>query len=336
MNNRSNVLLIATIASQVRQKEPFNQEHSNDAYAHLSMLCDELNINLYITHFANTINDSEVLSWIFKNGEWKMVELAASEITSSYADLPQNFPESNELRNILIKNEVIFFNDLDMSDCLTDKILTYQLLPNFVPPTFDTSVPDISNSLRTASNHPDLRTDKLILKPRYGERGKGIEVINFADLESDYVAKKEGFIVQPIMESDLGIPELGIYGRHDLRILIYNGEIKDFFVRVAPANTFICNQSRGAEFFYFNVGELPKRFREVAYEIDNAFNQYVPRYYTIDIGVGRSGKIWVYELNTMPGIVWRKDFSDKMICIQMHKNIVAAIKSTTIKSGVMS
>lgn len=331
MNAPLNVLLIATIASQVQQENPFHQKNENRAYAHLGQLCENRGINLYITHFANAINESEILAWGYKDGKWTMVALPASEISTSYADLPQNFPESNVMRKMLLQHGVFFFNDLAMSDCLTDKVLTHQLLPDFIPPTFDASTSDIGNRLREASVHPDLRTDKVILKPRYGERGKGIRIVDFADLAEEVARNSDGYIVQPLLETDSGIPELGIEGRHDLRILIHNGEIKDFFVRVAAKDKYVCNQSHGAEFFYFEVAQLPARFREVALEIDQAFQQYTPRYYTIDVGVGRSGKMWVYELNTMPGISWRDDDSDKTICIEMQKSIAEAIESAVMQ-----
>ena len=83
----------------------------------------------------------------------------------------------------------------------------------------------------------------------------------------------EGYIVQPLMESDSGIPELGIPGRHDLRMLIYNGKIMDFFVRVAPFDNFICNQSHGGTIAYFQLNELPKQFRAIAQEIGQRIEQ---------------------------------------------------------------
>ena len=331
INGRHKVLLVVTLASRSEQAKPFSKENENGTYEHVSQLCEQEGIDLYVAHFANAINDSSVLSWCFKDGVWNMVELSASEIAVSYADLPQNFSDANELRNLLERHGVFFINDLQMSDALTDKVLTYELLPDFIPPTFDTSLPDLSARLKEASSHPDLRTDKIILKPRYGERGKGIEVIDFTEVDSTRVRNMEDYIVQPLMESDSGIPELGIPGRHDLRMLIYNGEIMDFFIRVAPTDTFICNQSHGGKISYFQLHELPEQFRGIAHEADQALRDYMPRYYSVDVGIGRSGKIWVYELNTMPGVVWNADATDKKRYVGMHKCIVEAIATGIVQ-----
>ena len=334
MGNYTNILVIVTTASQIRQEKPFSRKTEDDAYVNLTMLCEKINVNLYITHFSNLMEDSAIFSWIFKNNKWNMTALPASEIAISYADLPPIFQSSNELRKILIQNEVVFFNKLNMSDALTDKLLTYQLFPSLIPPTFKTSLPNLSNRLLTASSHPDLRVDKIILKPQYGERGKGIEVIDFNDLKSDKIPKMDDYIVQPIMESDLGITDLGVDGRHDLRMLIYNGEIKDFFVRVAQKNKFICNHSHGGKFVHFSVDELPKKFKELAKEVDDVLSQYTPRYYSIDVGVGRSGKIWVYELNTMPSLVWDEDESNKEQFISMHQTIIEGIQCAALQTKI--
>ncbi len=327
-----NVLLIVTLASQTPQAKPFYKENENATYEHISLLCEQKGINLFVAHFANTVNGSAVLSWGFRDGVWNMVELPASEIAVSYADLPQNFPEANELRNLLIRNRVFCINNLQMSDTLTDKMLTYVFLPDYIPPTFDTSMPNLSTLLLAASNHSDLRTDKIILKPRYGERGKGIEVIDFLEVDSARVRNMKDYIVQPLMDSDSGIPELGISGRHDLRMLIYNGEIMDFFIRVAPGNNFICNQSHGGRISYFQLHDLPERFRTIAHQVDQSLSHFMPRYYSVDVGVGQSGKLWVYELNTMPGVVWNATGTDKERYYGMHESIVDAMTISIAKT----
>ena len=325
MNSKPNVLLIVTLAHFTPQTKPFKKENENQTYEHISLLCKQQGVNLYVAHFANLTESSKVLSWIFKDGSWNMVKLPASSIKVAYADLPQNFPEANELRDVLVNHDVFFINDLRMSDSLTDKVLTHSILPGFLPPTFNASLSNLSAQLLESSNHPDLRTDKVVLKPRYGERGKGIEVIDFSEIDSQRLKNLDDYIVQPFMESNIGIPELGITGRHDLRMLIHDGKIMDFFVRVASTDGYLCNQLHGGQIAYFPLDMLPERFKVVAREVDQSLNQYMPRYYSVDVGVGQSGKIWVYELNTMPGVVWNAEGTDKARYFGMHQSIVDSI-----------
>ena len=55
MNGHPNVLLIVTLASQTPQAKPFNKENENATYEHISQLCEQQAINLFIAHFANTV-----------------------------------------------------------------------------------------------------------------------------------------------------------------------------------------------------------------------------------------------------------------------------------------
>lgn len=327
-NARANVLLIVTIASRSRQVLPFGTRDENDAYAHLSSLCAEAGMNLYISHFDNVLPDSSIFSWLYKDSSWQLKKLHLSQISLSYADLPPNEPQANALRKILLEYNVAIVNDLAMSDSLTDKLLTYQLFPELIPPTIDTCERNVAGKLREMSTHSDLSFEKLFLKPRFGERGKGISVFDFSDLISESVAKKREYIVQPFLESDAGIPELNIPGRHDLRMLVYNGEIIQLFARTPAANSYVSNYACGGKILHFEINQLPKKFRELALIVDERLRRYRPRLYSVDAGIGRSGKIWLYELNTMPGIVWEEEhMAHKPKYVRVHGVITEMLKS---------
>ena len=63
-------------------------------------------------------------------------------------------------------------------------------------------------------------------------------------------------------------------------------------------------------------------------KIDETLRQYGPRLYSVDAGVGRSGKIWLYELNTMPGIVWESENApDQSRYKRVHKAVVEMLKT---------
>lgn len=327
-DKRLNVLLIVTIASRSRQMLPFHFDNENNSYAHLCSLCAAAGMNLYITHYDNVLPGSSVFSWIYQNDTWKLKNLDLSQVSLSYADLPPNEEKANVLRHILKKYHVRIVNDLQMSDCLTDKVLTYKMLSEFIPPTLDSNDPDVAIRLQEMPIHPDLSLEKLFLKPRFGERGKGIEIIDFSELVSASVLKKRQYIVQPLLESDAGIPELNIPGRHDLRLLLYNGEIIQFFARLPALHSYVSNKSHGGKLFYYDLHQLPEKFQALALRVDTRLQHYGPRFYSIDVGVGRSGKLWIYELNTMPGIVWEEgDVNDQTKNIEVHQVITEMLIS---------
>ncbi|MEM7588438.1 MAG: hypothetical protein AAF560_33930, partial [Acidobacteriota bacterium] len=111
-------------------------------------------------------------------------------------------------------------------------------------------------------------------------------------------------IVQAFLETSSGIPELGIRERHDLRLILRDGEIVLAFARMPAESSYVSNCSQGGRELPLAVADLPLRVTRFAAEIDARLSRFGPRLYSLDLGVGRSGKIWIYELNTMPGIVW--------------------------------
>lgn len=327
-NTRLNALLIVTIASTSRQPKPFHFDNENNSYAYLSALCSEIGLDLHITHFKNYLPNSRIFSWTYREGEWILEEHPISEMHISYADLPQNFLEANNMRQLLIAENISITNELELSDCLTDKVATYHLLSEFMAPTFDVCEPNLMQSVSEMPLHSDLIREQLILKPRHGERGKGIEIIDLKDLNTPDVLNRTDYIIQPLIESSCGIPSLNIDGRHDLRMMICNGEILQFFVRIPTKDSFISNKRHGGTLFYYELSELPQQMVDLAKEVDKRLSQYSPRIYSIDVGVGKSGKIWIYELNTMPGIVWEeKSELDKEKNIEIHQALVGVLQS---------
>lgn len=321
-NASSRALLIATIANRTKGPLPFSNTRENNSYAHLAGLCQQLGIDLYIAHFANLLSGARILAWKQESNQWKCGIQPLGTFAISYADLPQNFPVANALRLALLDHRIPIVNPLALSDLCTDKLASYELLPQYFAPTFKLEEATLYQHLINIPYHSDLSTAQLILKPRYGERGKGIKVINLQDLEQYRSRKPVDYLVQPIINTETGIPALGIKGRHDLRILIHNGQIVQVYARIPPAEQLISNTSYGGQIHYFEVAALPQRIRQFVLGVDQHFTHYTPRFYSIDIGVSPTGRIWIFEFNTMPGIVWKPDCEqDQQKNREMHQVI---------------
>lgn len=306
------VLLIATIVRQQLRPTPFDDGATGDSYAHLAALCAEGGLGLLLTHHANLRSPTTALAWRWHGAPtaqgqapgWRALECSLAEVDLAYADLPQNFPEALAFKEALIAHKVPVINDLRLSDQLTDKALTYELFPEHVPTTWCTAEPDLKRRLRSVAIHPDLDLERLVLKPRFGERGRGISWTDPRGLPAHPDAARPDFIVQPFLETNGGIPELGIRDRHDLRLILCDGTIELCFARIPKAGSYVSNCSQGGREVCIDPDQLPARVKDFAARIDARLHEFGPRLYSLDLGIGRSGKIWIYELNTMPGIVW--------------------------------
>ena len=301
---RRGVLLIATIVRRAPHALPLAEEAQNASYAHLAALCARRGIDLYLTHHDNLAGATRALAWAWRDGAWQCEGVPLSEMALCYADLPENFSGARDFRRALAVHPITLVNDLRLSDLLTDKLATYQRFPDHVPPTWIADEPGLDDRLRGLRLHHDLDVDRIVLKPRYGERGRGIFVIEADHLLTHPALGSSNYVAQAFLETGSGIPALGLRGRHDLRLIVRHGEIVLAFARLPAAGSYIANCSAGGHEIPLDVADLPVDAVRLAAAVDARLSAFGPRLYSLDLGVGQSGKFWIYELNTMPGIVW--------------------------------
>ncbi len=326
---RHNALLIATIVRRSRHALPFESREENASYAHLAELCAERGIDLHLAHYDNLTSEASALAWAWQDGSWQVVDLPLAELSLCYADLPENFPGARAFRRALEKHPITIVNDLRLSDLLTDKLATHELFADQVPLTLSTDEPDLVDRLRAMPFHSDLSADKVFLKPRFGERGRGIYVTDLDGLADHPALRETDYILQYFLETRSGIPELGIHERHDLRLILCDGEIVLAFARMPKAGSYVSNCSQGGREVPLAVRDLPERVTRFAASVDDRLRHFGPRLYSLDLGIGLSGKIWIYELNTMPGIVWDDEVPEnKTLHTTMHRVVAGWLEAS--------
>ena len=317
-DGRRRILLIATIVHRSRGLVPFASRDENASYGHLAALCAARGLDLHVTHFENLSHDESAFAWTWRGKSWRLVDLSLSDLSLCYADLPQNFAAADAFRQALADHSIRIVNALALSDLLTDKLATYRRFDEYVPLTWSTGSPDLIDCLRSMRLHSDLSVEKLVLKPRFGERGRGIYFTQLDRLAEHPALRRKDYILQAFLETRCGLPELGIDGRHDVRLILRDGEIMLAFARLPASGRFISNCCQGGRELPLTVDDLPDRVIRFAADIDSRLRHFGPRLYSLDLGVGRSGKIWIYELNTMPGIVWDHRRPEN---ISLHQNM---------------
>ena len=333
MHKPCKALLIATIVHRSRGQTPFDDAAASSSYAHLAELLADYGIDLHLSHYANLVDEQHILAWNRRGSSWQAVHCHLGDLSLCYADLPVNFPEATELKQALGIHSMVIVNDLRLSDLFTDKLATWEFFPTLVPTTWNAGGHDVTARLHGDDLHPDLSLRKIFLKPRYGERSRGIRITGPNRLMEHLESGQPNYVIQPFLETHAGIPELGIQGRHDLRLILCNGEVVLAFVRVAAAGAYLCGFHQGGREIRVAPDRLPDRLLELAAMVDAQLAPYGPRLYSLDVGIGRSGKIWIYELNTMPGIVWDQQSAEsRALHGKMHR-IVAGWLHETLGHG---
>jgi glutathione synthase/RimK-type ligase-like ATP-grasp enzyme len=296
------VLILNWGSYNPNQKEPdFKNIKYKKSYEFLYSYAEKKGVKFVKAHYLSFESKSFKWGWEFnlENKRWNKIFNIVPDLI---LDKARNSDESlNYKKKISRKFKLI--NDLELNLILNNKEKQTKLFSKFMPKTF------LPKNLEEIKKIKSQLTGKVVVKPIRGSGGEGIEIIPVQKLN------RTGKIVQEFIETSGGIKGVK---RHDLRLIIINGEIVIPIVRHSEG--LFCNVNKGAKIKFLDVKEIPKEIIEMSSKIDKRFSKFVPRFYSIDFFVSSTGKAYLIELNLSPGFFFyqnnsnvRKIFFDKLV-----------------------
>lgn len=318
------VLLIDLLAYETLTANPYNNVNRNNAYAYFVNRAADFGLQVWITHFNNISDDSFFFYWTTEGDNWVAGTNNLGNVQVAYAEVPPHIPRAMDVRGLLMAAGITIINDPRLLDIATDKMLSYELFPEHIPYTISVNAENLEEKvsyMRSLDNlDDDLSGRVLFLKPRFGLMGDGIYIL---EQDTPLPQHLEGeYILQLFLESGNGIPELGIEGRHDLRLFIHNGKIVQFKARLPKNNPYVCNRNHKGISKYYNLDECPKYIADFATQVDKSFSYMYPRLYSMDIGISENGNPRIYEFNTMPGLAWKETDPESKIRAKEIQSII--------------
>lgn len=194
-----------------------------------------------------------------------------------------------------------------------DKLLCAKIFKKYSPKTFSIErKSDLEEALKK------IKTEKVVLKPRFGYNGIGVYIRNRDSVN----APRKNYIIQEFIDTHSGIKGL-VRSTNDLRLVILNGEVVDQYTR-EPKSGLISNTARGGIEKYFKREEIPKSVIHIAMYVDKRFCKILPRFYSIDFLIDGYGKPWICELNSRPGL-YPGDMKDMGIYKRLYKKLLTSI-----------
>lgn len=190
---------------------------------------------------------------------------------------------------------VLTVNPADLNEMCWSKNKTYEVLGEFHPKTIE--VNNESELERAINNVPG---EIVAIKELEGSSGDGVFVGSKHDALNSGL--KLPVIVQEFIETSAGVP--GITDkRHDIRVVLANGDPIAATLRTPPAGGFKSNIGYGGENRLLNTGDLPADLLEICKQIDEKLKSYGNfRLYSVDFGLTPNG--WrMFEANGMPGVI---------------------------------
>lgn len=265
---------------------PFQEPNYVLTYQGFSALCNKNNVDFFIARTP----ESYLGHMQFRSG-WRFVgdrlERVDSPLTADVIYYKGNHLEEEP--------DAVVVNRRGLRTTCDNKLNTYALLSQYMATT---------RSLAPEHWQQDIQAipgDLLVVKPVRGTEGRGIVIkpraeFNYADLDQT----KAPFLVQEFVDCSAGIPGL-MQGKHDLRLIIFNGQVKLAEYRQPKEGGYLANVAQGGSLTFVPMDRVPDWAMAFVGEVDQHLTQYFPRIYAIDL-MYANDRPYLVELNSQPGL----------------------------------
>ncbi|MEI8067333.1 MAG: hypothetical protein WCG91_00080 [Candidatus Shapirobacteria bacterium] len=340
---------IATSASDSSKENltPFpsgsRNESYNIVYSYFLEICEKLKLKAAFTTSADIIGPGSCQSfWIFKNKKWQKVNSPcfSSLIFDKFSPIRPNVKIGRKL--LFSSDEVKPFNDPDLFNLFFDKQLTYNKLATHSIPTIsleENTLESINDACETLNkivgyhSHPKDFSSDLIMKDRFGAGGKRIYKFKSGDSKNMLATINKNpnfsFILQPFTNFDKGFNYNNCHAATDIRLVYLKGKIIQSYIRVAKSGEFRCNEHQGALLTYVSQKEIPPILIEKSNLIAKILDKKCSLY-ALDFIISNSGKPYLLEGNTGPGLDW--NLSLKKNEIKSKKLIRLVVEELSIRA----
>lgn len=227
--------------------------------------------------------------------------IGAGKFLSYYSPNQHNFTEHKTVIKpdiILDKGAITFndgflnvFNSAEFTQLGRNKYSQSEITKDFSPKTvLVSSAAELENAMS------EIKTSRVVVKPLDGYGGNGVVIA-----EKDKISVEQyPVIMQEFIESANGVDGL-VSGRHDVRLIILNGETVLGAVRQPAEGSFLANVHQGGSYREMKVDEIPESLLEFAKPICELYDRLGGVFYSVDFMY--DGEKWyLIEMNEMPGL----------------------------------
>lgn len=229
-------------------------------------------------------------AWKFTDGKFEIVDhsIKADVVYDRTAGV--SFPPEGD-------ESIVWVNRIDFKKLAWDKWLARHEIGEYMP---QTALAETQKDLYKALAKID--SPWVVLKPFNGLKGIGLFIGPKEEAKNFIFPKNYSkYIVQEFVDTSGGIPGV-TRGLHDLRVAIVNGEVVWSHVRVPPEGSYKANAAGGGELTEIDLEKIPKNVLSIVGEVTKKFIvKYDDPIYSIDFGIGKSGKPYIFEINDQIG-----------------------------------
>ncbi|MEK9151706.1 MAG: hypothetical protein AAB547_03685 [Patescibacteria group bacterium] len=303
--------------SSWRQSVPFANKDYQYSYEHFYSLCRKNGVQMYRASYQwyDYKNHFFKYAWIYtgEGGGWKRVKNIRPDLIydKTKARMEVYYKKS------LIAERYPFTNDLRFTQLIDDKFITSNFFPEWSKESFI-----VRKNQELQKILPQIKTPLAVIKPISESGGKGIRIVSKKAAKK--VALDDEHIVQEFIDSSGGVPGIG-GGTHDFRLVLINERLVYAYIREPRSGALLANLAQGGSLKIVPNKRVPASVSPIIQRAGKVFRSFAPRIYTIDIMFDRSGRPWVVELNSMPGLYFTPE--EKPSMIRMYRSLLQVFKN---------
>lgn len=315
--------------------EPFSGSRGayNAAYQYFLSQAKKEGLTAAFTTTDNIIGPGQFNGYWTYEHTWKRHQSKAVSfhIFDKFSPIKASKRKGYEM--LMRDGNVSLFHNGDLRALLEDKLKTYEAFPDEAIPSVAIDLQDAADIQRakkelvTLTSQPTYANcfkKEFVLKDRLGAGGMNIFRVN-SEVDVDEIPHKEkkgNYLIQPFIDTS-GMKIKGQQGLIDLRVILFNGEIIQSYIRIAKKGEYRANTSLGGDINYLQPHEIPKDILEMVTRLNGQLptNSGV---YTFDFIKSANGRLFFIEGNSSPGLHWTTS-ADEIFCKQMMDMIIESM-----------
>lgn len=271
---------------------PFSDKKYQHCYEELYTLGEAAGLHLCRAPLAwyDAKRDIFVDSWEFVGEKWRHSGPVKPDLVY---DRTSGRSLHDPVRTLIV-SRYRFMDDPAFTLFANNKYETSRELPqHFKPYRKFLSTETFVNFLKTFTG------ERLVIKPVIGSGGHGVHIVSKE--EAAHLDLVFPIIVQEFIDSSHGIP--GITDTyHDLRMVFIGDEFVYAYVRIPKDGSLLANIAQGGRMEIVPKEKLPKTLGPIVRDTQTLFARFSQKTYTIDVMFDETGRPWIIEFNTMPGM----------------------------------
>jgi glutathione synthase/RimK-type ligase-like ATP-grasp enzyme len=282
------------------KSKPFSNEKYMYSYEYFYALCKKRGIQIFRASYEWYDYKKRFFkyAWVFEksSGTWKRAYNIRPDLIY---DKTKATPEAY-LKSSLIRTSYVFFNNIEFSKIIDNKLAVGMLFPNW---SRKSHLIESLKHLAAVLNKIDKK-QRLVLKPTNLSGGKNVFIGTPAELMKE--AKKAkieptDWMLQDFIDSSNGIPGI-MKGVHDLRLVLIGTSVIYSYYRRPAEGSLLANLAQGGSMEIVPLKKIPKNVFPIIEKANQLFSGFEHRVYTIDLMFDKSKRPWIVELNSMPGM----------------------------------